>query len=346
MGASFVEQPLARAVRVRRRLGLAIAVIGFAVPMAGCRLPATHLENSAPSNCADCHREIVGQWEESAHSRAWTNPQFVAATDGRRNEACLPCHAPNPLLEQPPTDPPQLRATRRESGVDCQACHSVACAYAGPYRSWGPHPVKKDRTRLPCSALCGSCHTVEYEEYLSLYAPVAEAAGEHRQCATCHMPAGISRLTQGHVLSYAHPRRIVHDHSLAGWTDHRPEGVVGIGPVASRRRADNQLEVNFTLTNCGAGHRIPTGRFGQGELRILVAVLGADGLTLGLNELALLPGDPRSLAPGRPAPFSLGVRIPESSQPAMVRVLVERAERERSMRYPLASGEWPAPSGP
>jgi hypothetical protein len=319
-------------------MGLAVAVLGLPFLVTGCRLLATHLEEPAPSRCADCHREIVAQWERSAHAAAWTDPRFVALTDGRRNEACLPCHAPAPLLEQPPTAPVQLRPSHRESGVDCHACHSVACAYAGPYRSWGPHPVKKDKTRLPCASFCGTCHAGEYDEYISLYTPLAEASGAPQQCATCHMPATISRLTQDHLLSYAHPKRIVHDHSFHALGERPAAGVVEIGDLAMGRRADGEVEVSFTLTNRGAGHRIPTGRFGQRGLRILVAVLGTDGLTLGRREQSLLSGAPGALAPGQATPFSVVIGTPRGSQPANVRVSVERPSRDGSSRYPLATG--------
>ena len=102
------------------------------------------------------------------------------------NSACL-AHASQPLLEQHPADPPQLRHRDRQHGIDCRVCHQVGCGYAGPYqRRIGPHPVRQNTTRLPCSSFCGACHKVEQKEYEALY--VSATAGEGiLQCAQCHI---------------------------------------------------------------------------------------------------------------------------------------------------------------
>ncbi|NUQ65374.1 MAG: hypothetical protein HUU20_23145, partial [Pirellulales bacterium] len=205
-------------------------LLGLAAAVAGCRLNSETMEDRTPRGCAECHTETARQWASSAHARAWHNPKFVAETQGHARQPCLGCHAPQPLLEQSSSGPPPLRDKDRQCGVDCHACHAVACAYAGPYSSRiGPHKTVQDRTRLPCSSFCGTCHEVEHAEYTSLYIPAVEP-GQARHCADCHMPPSVSRLTQGHLLSLIHPRRVVRDHSMPAFA----EEVVKNSVVADR----------------------------------------------------------------------------------------------------------------
>lgn len=345
MDAFFADGNRGATPSDRTVLAAAIFVAGlFALPT-GCRLAANHVKGQSPQTCAECHAEITRQWSTSAHATAWNDPQFVVATDDRQTQQCLPCHAPKPLLEQSPSEPPRLRESHRECGVDCAACHAAGCAYAGPYKSWGPHRMKQDATRLPSAAFCGNCHTVEHEEYQAFYRRSLNLSQPAKQCADCHMPLATSRLTQGHVLSLAHPKRTVHDHSFPAWTDEVLRGAVVIGDFHVRR-SDRGFEVRFTLTNRGAGHRIPTGQFGHREMRILVELLGSDGAVLGQEEQSLLAGSPESLVPGEARPFAITAALTRQSEPASVRVLVERVDQDRRFRRTLASCQWPIDSAP
>ncbi len=305
---------------------------------------AGRVEDRAPEACAECHQEIARQWAGSSHAKAWVDPEFVRATYQRQVAQCLPCHASEPLLEQQVAQPPQLRREHRERGIDCAVCHLVAGAYAGPYKSWGPHPARQDRTRLPCSTFCGACHEVEYQEYVTHYVPSRQPGEAAKQCIECHMPARFSRLTQGHVLSLAHPRRTVHDHSFPLWTEEVTRDAVRIGNLDFAWLASDELEVSFTLTNRNAGHRIPTGhQYGYRELRILVELLGQDGAVVGEEEHSLFAAGGDGLIPDQASPFTLIVEIPNESTPVQARLLVERLDQNRSFRYALATGQWPLP---
>jgi hypothetical protein len=200
--------------------------------------------------------------------------------------------------------------------------------------------MKQDATRLPCSSFCGTCHEVESQEYRTFYLPSLGPSQAAQHCVDCHMPVGRSRLTQGHLLSYAHPRRTVHDHSFPVWTEEVIRGAVQIGDLELRRE-ERLVDVHFTLTNQGAAHRIPTGQFGDRLVRVRLELLGQDGAVLGQEEESLLARHPACLIPGEARPFSLAVDLTGGPQPARVRVLVERVDRNRSFRHTLATYECP-----
>jgi nitrate/TMAO reductase-like tetraheme cytochrome c subunit len=337
LGAESCERGADRRSRAR----LISLLLVPALWLTGCRLAEREMADRTPQGCANCHVQIAQQWEDSAHARAWTNPEFVERTSQHQTQGCLPCHASSPLLEQPPGERPQLRAAQREFGVDCQVCHQVGGGYAGPHRSHlGPHPTQQDTTRLPCSSFCGTCHEQEHREYADLYVPAANA-GEAKQCVQCHMPTERARLTQGHLLSYIHPQRVTHDHTFPTWTACVTAGAIQIGDPTVAWRSPTEVDVRFALTNRGAGHRIPSGAFGHQTLRIAVELLDRHGQPVGQQERSLLAGQQDGLDPGRSVPFSLAVTVPERQQPLQARLLVERVNRDRSFRYTLAELTWP-----
>lgn len=320
--------------------------------LTGCRLAENHVSDPTPRGCMECHADITHQWARGGHAVAWTKAEFVYLTAERTVEECLPCHAPTPVLERPPMEPPELRDHRRGCGVDCESCHRVGCAYAGPYDShWGPHPMKQERARLRRSDFCGTCHEVEHEEHASLYLASTQRPDPPKQCVDCHMPAYRSRLTQGHILSLAHPKRVVRDHSFPVWRADVLQGAVETSSPIFRRRKPTRFEVRFTLTNRGAGHRIPTGKYGHREMRIAIELLDGelldgelldgDGIVLGRREHSLLAERKDGLVPDVPTEFSLVVRIPAESAPARARLLVERVNADRSFRCALIRREWP-----
>jgi len=295
------------------------------------------VKGTSPAACAECHRDIVQQWKRSAHAEAWTDPEYVEATDQRALGSCLPCHAPKPLLEQAESEPAELRERRRTTGVDCHACHAVGCAYAGRYDTFGPHGMKHDTTRLPCSKFCGRCHEYEHEEYTKLYKPSVAKDKRPSKCTGCHMPAYYSRLTQGHLLSLIHPKRLVHDHSFPVWTDRVLRGAVEVSEVSVVRHDEKHVDVSFTLTNQGAGHRIPTGKYGHRELKITAELLDADGHVLAGGGTSLFGSRQNGLEPGKPRAVLLRREVPAAPPPAQLRILVERVNEDRSFCKTLAT---------
>jgi len=329
-------------MREAERPGIAACCLWLGVVgvLSGCNLGQREMEDTTPHGCAECHVDITHQWQQSAHSIAWINPEFVELTREHMAQDCLPCHAPQPLLEQPPGAEAALRASDLHFGVDCNACHQVGCSYVGPYRNLiQAHPTEQDTTRLPCADFCGTCHRMEHEQYVEQYLPSAgDSAGS---CSGCHMPAYRSRLTQDHVLSYIHPKRIVRDHTFPVWSECVTAGAIEVASQDARWLSPEVLEIRVTLINRGAGHSIPVGKFGYRELRILAEVLAADGSVIAQEEHAVLPQSEDCLRPQEPTEYELAVRIDEAAPAARIHLVAERVNEDRSFRYPLLDAKWP-----
>ena len=313
-------------IEIRRRclqvlLILSIARVGLA-------------DDRSPQACAECHSDIVKQWQCSAHARAWTNPKLRSVVESNDDSPCLKCHASVPLLEQAADEPAKLRDNCRVLGVDCNTCHALGCDYAGPYDSWGPHGMKQENCRLRSSAFCGTCHEVEFEEYNELYVPSAQS-GTPSGCSDCHMPAYRDRLTQKSLLSLMHPKRIVRDHSFPVWTERVLRDAIRLDRLTAKSEARGEFKVSFQLRNVGAGHRIPTGGFGHRELHVQVELIDSDGLVIAKADQKILPDDEQSLAPGKAIPFVLCLDAAAGRASARIRVLVERVDQDRSLRAVL-----------
>jgi hypothetical protein len=182
------------------------------------------------------------------------------------------------------------------------------------------------------------------EEFTSLYLPAAGSAA--KECAECHMPRYVARLTQGHVLSLIHPKRLVPDHSFPLWTEAFTAGAVEVSRFAARKDTPSELTIEVTLLNVGAGHRVPTGKFGHREVRIRVEVRDNEDHVVGLGGESLSAKTTRALLPGQPNDFSLFIRLYEDSDPRRIVLLVERVNEDRSFRHTLAEGEIPVPDFP
>jgi len=309
---------------------------------AGCRMLEPDVRPRPPQGCAECHADITRQWSCSKHAIAWSNPDFAATTNDFTDETCLPCHAPTPLLQQAPEQPAKLRDHDRQFGVDCMVCHFDGCEYAGPYDSWGPHPMTQETARLKSVEFCGTCHLMEQQEYKSLYLSAVEGVKKPKTCAECHMPAHCSRLTQGHVLSLIHPKRVVRDHSFPIWTEQLLHNAIELVELEAHRETDEQFKVHFTLVNRGAGHRIPTAKFGDREVLLRVELLDSRGQVVGKGDRSLLSTRSQGLPPEKPKSISLFVPVDKTTEPASVRLIVERVNLDRSFRRTLLTAQRPA----
>ena len=116
-------------------VAIAVSVLGAAIGTA-CR--SAPPEGPAPdqrpeasiagfpgaSECADCHADIVAEWQSSAHAFSADNPLIHAPVCGR-------CHAPVGTMLDPEymyryadAPPPETMPAAAAEGVSCVACHA------------------------------------------------------------------------------------------------------------------------------------------------------------------------------------------------------------------------------
>jgi len=144
--------------------------------------------------CADCHPEIWGEWEESGHAKAWTSELYQKARVRYDfPTACDPCHAPKPLHITGMGKAPELRDEYRDSGVDCLACHlGPEGKMHGPGSDPSPfHAVQRDLALYTRRVtVCESCHgqqSVAAHDLVTEYRG-SQSARQAETCQRCHMP--------------------------------------------------------------------------------------------------------------------------------------------------------------
>ncbi|MFN8610674.1 MAG: multiheme c-type cytochrome [Vulcanimicrobiota bacterium] len=215
-------------------------------------------------SCGQCHSAQFTQWAGSPHARALGSLGPRQLNPGEKVENCLPCHAPEPVLQAGLEHPPLARAQERGDGVSCQSCHQLEKGVAaGPNPPPGACQPHADG-RLTSVELCQACHnahgTVDQWRQWSKSQP-------GRDCLSCH---------GGHEMAGAHDHNAVRgalDLQLACLTD----------------------RVEVTVINRGAGHNIPSGRRSR-ELFLLVDFHSLDGTSGRYRERLRNPfkGEPGS----------------------------------------------------
>ena len=107
-------------------------------------------------------------------------------------------------------------------------------------------------------------------------------------------------------------------------------GAIDVHQTAPTRRDNTHVSLSFNLTNRGAGHHIPTGKFGHRELRVVTELLDARQQVIADHAVSIMPGQDNCLAPGKAVSFSPTIAVPPDATPAAVRLRVERVNRDRS----------------
>jgi len=115
--------------------------------------------------CAQCHLDVVADWQNSAHAHAYTNAAFADAwAKIGNNKTCLGCHT---------TEFNVRTGEFAHEGVTCEACHGQTLSSHPP----DSMPVNKG------VAVCADCHTNTVKEW------AASKHGEQQlACVTCHLP--------------------------------------------------------------------------------------------------------------------------------------------------------------
>jgi hypothetical protein len=194
------------------------------------------------ARCRECHREAYQEWEESWHARSWTDPDVRAGSNDFANAECIPCHAPRPVFETGLDQPVLPRASRREDGVDCLACHALGGADAGRVAGTIERPdaacAPRQVAELSGTAFCAPCHNQHrtVTEWL-----VSRYAAQGIGCIECHMPFRGGDPGRGR------------DHRMHG--GHSLELLQAAVELRARREGGRVL---VEVENVGAGHSFPT----------------------------------------------------------------------------------------
>lgn len=221
--------------------------------------PATLAAACSPQagKCADCHREIAGEWRESAHARAFVDEHWRAELARTKSpERCMGCHAPASVHERLGR-PPRVRETDLEHGVDCAACHVHRSQVLGPFgsdadgHSRDGDPLFREASS---SRLCAGCHDLRIGPVLPLARDHAKSAAARagKGCVRCHMPHVERAIANDPRTGQPTPTiREGRRHELLGPSD--ADFAASAFDVAVTATA---TELRLTIGNL-AGHRVP-----------------------------------------------------------------------------------------
>lgn len=121
-------------------------------------------EEAEPQQCAECHIDVVADWQDSAHANAYHSDGFQAALADGADDSCFACHT---------TGYQAFSGEFTHAGVTCEACHGVTPAN---------HP--DEAVAVPVGLeVCADCHTTTYQEW-----QVSAHGDASLECTSCHNP--------------------------------------------------------------------------------------------------------------------------------------------------------------
>lgn len=254
----------------------------------------THLEDLSGLTCAGCHQTITEEWRHSTHATAWIDPHFNKALKKiRRKRGCTGCHAPMPLLGNPPTTIPATRKNDPHLGVTCNTCHLAAdgetmLGPAGHSNDGHKSEANELFNHEVSNALCITCHNVNIGPVLGV-ARDFEGSGQAKlgdSCVGCHMPSVTRAWANDELTGEPTMERLGRSHRLETSRD----------PTFMRKAIN--LEAEFTDTGAilrttnQTGHRVPG--LIEREISLRVSLYNAKGQRLSrkthaFNHRAHLP---------------------------------------------------------
>lgn len=217
--------------------------------------------------CKECHQAIYEDWARGFHAKAYINGPFKKGTADYVKKDCLPCHAPQTIA---PEEGLILRTVHQGEGVNCATCHLRDNMIYGPYKLVAKHKAEQDVSMLK-SAFCAGCHAPTYKEW--------ETSGVQKSCQECHMPRQEGKTVQGFPLSALVPKRMIGRHLLSNETL--------LSDAASLSGEVKEESITITVTNKGAGHKMPTGIYGDYRLVLITKVKDTDGKVVYVKEETL-----------------------------------------------------------
>jgi len=231
-----------------------------------------NLPSLKAQDCGICHIEIYQEWKQSLHSEAFHDPYFQAYLKKDNNDpTCLVCHTPlanqaeNILLSHDNYQSVQIVANHRfdrklqSEGVTCAACHVRNGIVYGPYlveSMDAPHPVAYD-PKFTNKSICLQCHEVPAKKFSLLKEGICSTGAESQVgpwakagyiCQNCHMPEVNRPLMAGF------PSRPGRKHLWPGGFSKQQ-----LQKVFKFQAKYENNRLYLTITNAGAGHKVPTG---------------------------------------------------------------------------------------
>lgn len=231
------------------------------------------LTSLSAESCGQCHQAIFEEWKTSLHAKAYIDPFYLAYYKmDKYDPSCRVCHTPLEIqmeqlvsyenkdyLHPQYKKNPAFDKKIRDEGVTCAACHVRNGMVYGPYPAsslQSPHSVAYD-PEYRSEKLCLRCHQVTQKKLSLVSDGICSTGVEFYQshwfkkgytCQTCHMesverplvPGFKSRKTGQHL-----------------WQGAFSKAQLKKAFTFSAQIKDASIWV--TITNSGAGHKIPTG---------------------------------------------------------------------------------------
>ncbi|MCK6444840.1 MAG: cytochrome c family protein [Planctomycetes bacterium] len=204
--------------------------------------PAPPRAFTSSTECRECHGVVFAEWEESWHSKAWTDPDVRKLSNDFADTNCIDCHAPRPVFETGVGKRVLPRETRRAEGVDCIACHllpddRIAGTIDRPSAACRP-VATRELANVDFCAPCHNQHNTVDQWRASKY---AQPGPGYQDCLSCHMPYRDGDPSKGR------------DHRMHGGHDLE---LVRRAVELRAKRVDGRVVVE--VENVGAGHNYPT----------------------------------------------------------------------------------------
>jgi hypothetical protein len=237
---------------MQKVLGVLVALLAiwFLIVLFGPTVdaePARAWKSSA--ECKDCHSEIYAEWQNSQHSKSWTNPLVRERSGDFSNQDCIDCHAPRPVFVTGIGERVLPRSTQRNEGVDCIACHQLPNhpdgtlgGVAGGVRNSEAPCRPEERRELVRPDFCAGCHN-QHKTVDQWRASDFATGIDKEDCLDCHMPWVNPEDKAGRHRSHVFP---------GGETTTMLERAVTL-TGSSKNGA-----WFVTVSNVGAGHSFPT----------------------------------------------------------------------------------------
>ncbi len=215
--------------------------------------------------CGTCHPTIYKEWQESAHSRAWTNEVYQqklkekreATKSKREPTVCYDCHIPQSVLARLGRKPRRRKDQKTfHEGVTCVACHEHNGKIHGPFGSkTDAHPVEKNPvfTTKNVVTLCKSCHNTNIGPVLKVVKDFEGSglAAKGESCIGCHMTEVERHIAVNALGNPIGQKRKGRSHRILGPRD--PEFLASAFKLQSKR---NGKDIDVIVEN-KAGHKVP-----------------------------------------------------------------------------------------